>query len=305
MKTEQILLIIEISRQGSISKAAQKLFMAQPNASNAVYALEQELGYQILERTYNGVTFTPRGKKFLQYAYSIQRNLDNIYLLKQEEKKIRLFVATYAYSFAENAFVRFCKSYINSAKTLNCSLTKIGTVKEGMEMLINDIVDISLIVCRRELYGYFEAEFKQNNLHPIFLDYVSLYITLSENHPMACKEADNLLEYVDYPCVSNAGLASNLAPPEVEELLRSVKMHIVMGPDEARLSLLESGNTFAISTPYPKKVLKEHGLVCRKIPNAERCMLLLVREEEYLNEELQNYIRIVREEIQKWLDDIV
>ena len=64
MKTEQILLALEISRCGSVSKAASNLFMAQPNASNSLALLEQELGYQIFERTYNGMKVTSRGRRF-------------------------------------------------------------------------------------------------------------------------------------------------------------------------------------------------------------------------------------------------
>lgn len=304
MKTEQILLVIEISKCGSISKAAQRLFIAQPNASNAIYALEQELGYQILDRTHNGVTFTQKGEKFLQYAGTIQRNLDNIYLLKQEIKKIRLSVATYAYSFTENAFVRFCKTYVNSAKTLKCSLKRIGTVKEGVDMLVNDLADISLIVCRRELYGFFETEFKGSGLLPILLGYTALYITMSDTHPMADRESANLMDFAEYPCVTNAGLSNNYVPPEVEELLRAVKMHIVIGPNNARLALLGDGKCFSISTPYPKKMLEEHRLISRRLPDAERNIVLLIREEERFHEELMVYIDFVHEEIKKWMDEI-
>ena len=44
MKTEQILLALEIGRCGSVSKAASNLFMAQPNASSSLALLEQEIG---------------------------------------------------------------------------------------------------------------------------------------------------------------------------------------------------------------------------------------------------------------------
>ena len=39
MKTEQIALVLAIVREGSISKAAESLFISQPTASNMLKAL--------------------------------------------------------------------------------------------------------------------------------------------------------------------------------------------------------------------------------------------------------------------------
>lgn len=156
MKTEQILLAITIHECGSITKAAQRLFMAQPNASNSIHSLEEELGYCIFERTPNGIKVTPKGEKFLQYAHSIQRNLSNIALLKDEKEKIHLFVAAYAYPFAENAFAKFCKINAASAASMDCALRRIGTIKEGIDMLVTGMSDVSVFVCNRELLGHYE-----------------------------------------------------------------------------------------------------------------------------------------------------
>lgn len=38
---------VEIEKSGSITKAAQNLYMAQPNLSKAIKDLEAELGYEI------------------------------------------------------------------------------------------------------------------------------------------------------------------------------------------------------------------------------------------------------------------
>lgn len=304
MKTEQILLALEVSKQGSITKAAQNLFIAQPNASNAIAALESELGYRIFERTYNGVEVTKRGAKFLQYAHSIKRNMEKIYSLRDEGERVHLSVATYAYSFAEKAFVRFCAKYIDTANSLKCNLRRIGTVKEGMEMLDRDATDISIIICRRELYGHFEKEFKSRGLWAEILGYMTLQAVMSEQHPLAGKVELDLKEYAAYPCVSNAGLAGNYAPPEIEKLLGEVKMHIVIEPGEARFELLKNSNNFAICTPYPREDLERYHLISKNIPNANRCLVLLIREENQLDLQIQRYIKLLKEEVAVWMKGI-
>ena len=50
MNTLHLKYALEVERSGSISQAAQNLFMAQPNLSKAIRDLESDLGYQIFKR---------------------------------------------------------------------------------------------------------------------------------------------------------------------------------------------------------------------------------------------------------------
>jgi len=304
MKTEQILLALTISECGSITKAAQKLYMAQPNASSSIYALEKELGYSIFERTYNGVSVTAKGKKFLEYAHSIHRNLDNIYSLKNENEKIHLSVSTYAYPFAENAFVKFCKDSVDTTESLSCNLYRIGTIQAGINNLTNAFADVSIIVCSRYLHGQFDKIIKQKGLISTVLGYTSLYLTVSGKHPLASKETLDLSDYTKYPCYSNAGIISNYVPDKIENLLNAVSLHIVTEPSDLRIELLKATNGFAISTPYSVETLKTHNLVTKKIPNAERSILLLTREEDQNNIHILKYINLVREEMPLWFEKL-
>ena len=304
MKTEQILLALEIGRCGSVSKAASNLFMAQPNASSSLALLEQEIGYQIFERTYNGMRVTKQGEAFLQYAHAIERNMKKIYMISEEGTRVRLSVATYAYPFSERAFTKFCTNYIDTAHSLKCKLRRIGTVKEGIELLDQDLADVSVITCRQELYGQFEREFQKEGLYSEVLAHTTLHVVLPEKHPLAKKETVDLEDYVDYPCISNEGLAKNYAPPEVEKLLKEVKLHIVMEPGEARFKLLENTNSFVICTPYQKEELRRHHLVGRNIPNANRNLVLLMKEENQHDQQIQRYVSLLKEEIEVWEQEI-
>ena len=51
-----------IEKYGSLNKASKSLYISQPSLTNAVKALEKELGYQILMRTNKGILFTDYGK---------------------------------------------------------------------------------------------------------------------------------------------------------------------------------------------------------------------------------------------------
>ena len=59
---------LEVERAGSISQAAQNLYMAQPNSSKAIKDLETELGYTIFNRGAGGIKVTEKGDEFLYHA---------------------------------------------------------------------------------------------------------------------------------------------------------------------------------------------------------------------------------------------
>ena len=57
---------VEVSKTKSISKAAENLFMGQPNLSRAIRELEESLGIVIFERSTKGNSVTEAGAEFLQ-----------------------------------------------------------------------------------------------------------------------------------------------------------------------------------------------------------------------------------------------
>ena len=68
---------------GSITQAAQNLYMAQPNLSKAIRELENELGFTIFKRTAKGVRTTEEGTEFLYYARHIVEQLSAVERIRQ------------------------------------------------------------------------------------------------------------------------------------------------------------------------------------------------------------------------------
>ena len=60
---------VEIERAGSITQAAQNLYMAQPNLSKAIKDLEEDLGYEIFKRGAGGIKVTEKGSEFLYQGH--------------------------------------------------------------------------------------------------------------------------------------------------------------------------------------------------------------------------------------------
>jgi DNA-binding transcriptional LysR family regulator len=63
-------------RLGSVTEAAQELYVTQPSVSAAVAALERELGVKLTERAGRNVRPTPAGREYARYAAHVLGLLD-------------------------------------------------------------------------------------------------------------------------------------------------------------------------------------------------------------------------------------
>ena len=82
MTTKDLFYLTTIAEEKSISKAAAKLFIAQPALSQCLQKVERELGVTIFERTPNGVRTTQEGHYVLDFAAKAQKDY------QQMEKRI-------------------------------------------------------------------------------------------------------------------------------------------------------------------------------------------------------------------------
>ena len=78
MKLSQVELIVEIAKVGSISRAAENLYISQPAVSKLLPRFEEEVGAQIFERRSTGVYLTPIGKKFVDSAQDILQQMEKL-----------------------------------------------------------------------------------------------------------------------------------------------------------------------------------------------------------------------------------
>lgn len=65
-----------MARFGTLSKAAEELFLTQPSVSARLQSLEKELGERLFERDQRGAVLTDAGSRFLRHAERILRILE-------------------------------------------------------------------------------------------------------------------------------------------------------------------------------------------------------------------------------------
>src|SRR6202041_2246007 len=74
MDFDQLITFFEVAKQGSFSRAGEKVFRSQSAVSAQIRQLEQEYGDRLLDRSGKTVKLTPAGQIFYEYAERL-RNL--------------------------------------------------------------------------------------------------------------------------------------------------------------------------------------------------------------------------------------
>ena len=78
MDIPQLRTLISVAELGSLSKAADKLHIAQPALSRQVRLLEGELGVRLFDRHGRGMVITQAGQEVLGHAHRIMGEMDQI-----------------------------------------------------------------------------------------------------------------------------------------------------------------------------------------------------------------------------------
>lgn len=77
MTSRELLYVKTIAEETSISKAARRLYIAQPSLSQALQKLEEQLGTPLFNRTTAGLTLTYAGERYYHMAAQILKIYEN------------------------------------------------------------------------------------------------------------------------------------------------------------------------------------------------------------------------------------
>ncbi|MGD9154757.1 MAG: LysR family transcriptional regulator [Bacillota bacterium] len=71
-------MLLILAEEKNITRAAERLFVAQSSLSYRIKNLEDELRVPLLLRTKNGILFTSEGEYLLQYAKNMKTQLEQL-----------------------------------------------------------------------------------------------------------------------------------------------------------------------------------------------------------------------------------
>ena len=201
MTLQQLRYVICVADTGTITEAAERLFITQPSLTNSIRELENEMNIKIFARSNKGISVTSEGEIFLGYARQVLEQASVLEDRYNENKGgKRLFcVSTQHYSFAVNAFVDMIKKFGQDEYDFSLRETQTYEIIEDVARMKSEIGILFLNDFNETVLTKI---MKANDLEFHLLHVARPHVFISSKHPLAGKYIITNKELEPYPYLS-------------------------------------------------------------------------------------------------------
>ncbi len=284
MNLQHLKYAVKVAEFQSINKAAEALYISQPNLSRAIRELEQEVGVTIFTRTSQGVQVTFGGEEFLRHARIILDEVEQIGRIAEGEQTLQRFsLCVPRAGYISNAFTRFLAQLDSERKMLvdYKETSAIGAVQN----ILTGGFQLGILRYQKAVEPYFQALLREQGLDSKQVcDFVYL-AAMSRDNPLSQKGGR---VYADLKTLTEIthGDSYMLSParqlPEQEtEVGTDRKIHVYDSMGQLAM-LRQIPGTFMMVYPLEEELLERYGLVQRRVSDfSERCCDVLVFKRGY------------------------
>lgn len=258
---------MEVAACGSINKAAEKLYIGQPNLSRAIKELEASLGVTIFERSPQGMRLTSDGEKFVEYAGLILRQVDaveNMFRNNSIEKK-HFSIAVPRASYISEAFTAFSVRLgsLPAVEVLYRETNSANVVKSVLQQSYK----LGIIRYAESLDKYYKEMLDDKGLNYELVNEFQYIVLMSARSPLAAAERISRADLADKIEIVHADPytpALSLPDGKREEQTDDVLRRVCVYERASQLELLAANpETFMWVSRVPRKLLDRYGLVER------------------------------------------
>lgn len=219
LKIEYFYYVMEIAKSKTINKAAENLYISQPYLSLELKELEAQLKVSLFKRSNRGVTLTPEGELFLEYA-------------KEMLELINKANAIHKIDFHANDSLAISSMYSFTMLDVFHDFSNMDThqdYKISYEEIPNSFIpqkvqtgksDIGIVFTSSRKLEHYTKELADIGLafHPIITEPV--YAVLNKDNPLASQDFVTLKDLEDYKYTvektkqagKSASIENNLLP---------------------------------------------------------------------------------------------
>jgi DNA-binding transcriptional LysR family regulator len=287
---------IEVERAGSISKAAENLFISQPNLSKDIKTLEDSMGVSIFDRSKKGVSLTEEGRVFMEYAKNIISQLDDMqtHLNVNFPGSDGFRISVPRASYIAEAFITFVNA-INTANSFNIYFMETDSVT-AINHILKDGYNLG-IVRYRNIYEKFTLPF----IVECGLDYRNIFssesvVIMSAKNRLASRTSLKLSDLRDMIEIAN----NDFAMPQFNA---GDGAKSAWGQNKKQISVCERGSQFDLLSriqcsfmwvsPMPQDVLVRNDLVQKRCeaPNLHFTDILIYKPGHEFNALEKSFVK--------------
>lgn len=295
MTIQQLEYILEVNRSGSMSKAAKNLFVSHSSVSNSVAALEEELGFPVFERNYQGVVPTAQGREVLEHAAQVCEHLRRMREGKAQLSRHIRIETTHTH-LCSNALLRLLEE-CRDRDDLRFYHEACHTSKAAMDKLSTFDLDLLVYDCMSNFLYDFKKDAAQRGLEWRSLGVIPGVIKIGPSHRLYNKPNLGPKDFKDEVFVD--------APQANMSNSSAMKALIGFDPDRAllltsweyRYQAVSKGFGFAVGRKSPEHIDRQYGFRNIPLPEIQYHLFYVFNPARPLCPELQRYIALLEEEL--------
>ena len=275
---------VEVAACGSINKAAEKLYIGQPNLSRAIKELESSLGVTIFGRSSKGMEITPDGEIFLGYAKSILKQVDAVEgLFKSGRSALRFSLAAPAASYIGEAFASFV-GLMKQDGEARIRYRECGET-DAVRRVLQDDFRLGIIRYPAAHDRYYKSLLEDKRLDYELICEFRYLLIFSKNSPLAGKERIYTSDLRELTMITHADPAQPFSLPDQkkDESDGEPSRSIVVYERASQFSILEKDpTTYMWVSPVPRETLRKYGLETRECEDDRRLFKdVMIHETDY------------------------
>lgn len=296
MTFQQIKYLLEIYHTGSISKAAENLFLAQSSLSTAITNMEQELGCRIFIRNKSGMSPTAEGLQIIEKASKIYGEYQ---LMMQQPKSIvrRVCFSGCGIAPTKQAYIRLFTEYAER-KDVSFSVSKCN-LSESLARVALGETDIAVVLCHEPRILSLENMVRSKKLQYEVIGKTPVVATIGPGHRLYKNET------IDYRELEQDRLLDGTKGTQLHNEFLKGFIHldpeqaILVDNDHLRQLMIREGLGFSIGYTAPQEHIQLYGY--RQIPFGDLNFLITVvtNPAHPVPPEALRYLEILKEEIAK------
>lgn len=298
MNLLQLRYIIEVEKTQSITKAADHLYMGQPNLSRSIRELEDALGFSIFRRTSKGMIPTQEGEEVLFRAKKILAQVDAIEGIGKYDLEARqvFSISVPRVSYISYAFANFVAS-IDFNKPVEFDYRETNSM-QAIDNLLNLNHNLAIVRYRSNHENAFISLFREKEMDFDLVSEFKYKLLISRDHPLTQKERldmSDLSGYIELIHGDPSIPAVSPAQAKQSEISDTSNKKIYIYERGGQFDLLCSvPMTYMWVSPVPQEILDRYGLVMRDCDSVETKWtykdVLVYRNNHRLTELDKNFI---------------
>lgn len=253
--------VIEVANAGSISKAANNLFMNQPHLSKIIKDLEENLNIVIFERTSKGVFVTKKGSEFIDRAKSIILQVEQLEAkYKDDDKSLHLDICIPRVSYIKESFINYLTRINFSDKNIKVNFYETNNLNTLNKVLEGD-VNLGIIRFLETEADYFTNVLINKDLEYEKLLKFDYYLLASKNSSINYNETVSLKDLNNLTEIVYGDENNSLVTTKTRNDNKMIKIY-QPGIQYDLLNRLE--HTYMWSSTISSEILDKYALVLKK-----------------------------------------